>query len=233
MTTRTRTRLDELREHAAERQAEWDAQHEAFIEQGRLDTRFAKLSPIKILDMWEYRVNEKGQKLTQWETEALVEAFCREFGELPPQDGEPARNHKHVEPEPLPDDTALSAEEVAEKLGVSLATLKRRVQDGTFPQPIKISNSTQCLDGSGRPAVSGRSGQAADTRQQSFVAPTLTQRINLPRPSQDAPTHQGDRPPAHPQTAREGSLISMGRIRPKSQFFPALIQVGNGCPCIF
>jgi predicted DNA-binding transcriptional regulator AlpA len=119
---------------------------EAWAEQGQHAKReaavcsyFAYATPSQIIAMWESGKNLQGRALSQFETQALAEAWCRVFGELPPDCSEDGEPDPPPEPEPeLPaDDTMLSAKDVVRLTGVSLATVKRMVIDGRFPVPLR------------------------------------------------------------------------------------------------
>ena len=97
-------------------------------------------TPHQLIDMWESGKNLQGRMLSPFETQALAEAWCGVFGELPPgcsEDGEPDPPEPEAE---LPaDGTMLKAKDVVRITGVSLATLKRKVLSGDFPTPMRLS----------------------------------------------------------------------------------------------
>jgi prophage regulatory protein len=73
---------------------------------------------------------------------ALVEAWCRVFRELPPDDDGSTEADAHASPEPElpPDDTMLRIKEVARQTGISESTIKRKVIAGDFPKPMRLSS---------------------------------------------------------------------------------------------
>ena len=102
---------------------------------------FNDASPHYLIEMWQSGKNPQGRVLSQFETQALAEAWCCVFGELPPDCSEDGEPDPPPEPEPeLPaDDTMLSAKDVVRLTGVSLATMKRMVLDQRFPQAVRLS----------------------------------------------------------------------------------------------
>lgn len=111
-----------------------DAAHDAAV-----GSYFDHATPSQIIAMWESGKTIQGRVLSQFETQALAEAWCRVFDELPPDCSEDGEPDPPPEPEPeLPaDDTMLSAKDVVRLTGVSLATVKRMVIDGRFPVPLR------------------------------------------------------------------------------------------------
>ena len=122
---------------------EWAWQAEEAKQTAAQCAHFAHCTPHQLIDMWESGNNLKGKPLSQWECQALAEAWCRVFGELPPDDddSDDAPPGASVPPEPeLPaDDTMLRTKDVLRITGLSLSTLKRMVADSRFPQPMRIS----------------------------------------------------------------------------------------------
>jgi prophage regulatory protein len=102
---------------------------------------FKGVTPHGLIEMWQSGKNLKGRPLSQFETQALAEAWCRVFNELPPDCSEDGEPDPPPEPEAAlpPDDTMLSARDVVRLTGVSLATVKRMVLDGRFPKPMRLS----------------------------------------------------------------------------------------------
>jgi prophage regulatory protein len=115
--------LDGMRE-----QAEWN---------GALLSRFGDAGPSSVIKMWEAGKNEKGEPLSKFEVQALVERWCQVFGFLPPNDGAQTSCNQ-AEPEPA-DDTMLGVREVERLTGLSESTIERRVKQGLFPKPTKLS----------------------------------------------------------------------------------------------
>ena len=64
--------------------ARWQAEREDRAYRLKLKTRFAKATTLDLITMWATGANETGKRLTTFEVEALVEAWLRVFGELPP-----------------------------------------------------------------------------------------------------------------------------------------------------
>ena len=120
---------------------EWADQAEHAAEEAALNTYFSRCSPHQLIDMWVTGKNRKGKPLTQWETQALVEAWCGVFGELPRD--EPSADDAFEPSAPTPelpaDDTMLRTKDVLRLMGVSLSTLKRMVTEGRFPKPLRLS----------------------------------------------------------------------------------------------
>ena len=88
--------------------------------------------------MFETGTNEKGQPLSQFEFEALVERWAAVFGELPPM-GEPSDDP--AAPDPVPaDDAMLRMRDVVRITGLSKSTIKRWVNDpaNDFPKPVQL-----------------------------------------------------------------------------------------------
>jgi prophage regulatory protein len=117
----------------------WESEGEQFKDDASLLARFRDASPAAVIRMWETGVNEDGKRLTRFEVRALVERWCEVFGCLPPSDdAEPTQTAAASAHAPA-DDTMLSLKDVVRITGVSASTIKRRVQDGSFPEPKHIS----------------------------------------------------------------------------------------------
>jgi predicted DNA-binding transcriptional regulator AlpA len=118
---------------AKARAAEWRAQEREGT--GRLD--LTRLSPAKLIAMAER------PELSPAELQALDEAWFLTFGEwLTERSGKSrgdADGDATSEPELPADDSMLSPKDVVRVTGLSLSTIKRRVADGTFPQPMRLS----------------------------------------------------------------------------------------------
>jgi prophage regulatory protein len=122
--------------------AEDEALREQYAEHKRaasLDARFRHAGPAEVLRMFETGTNEKGQPLSQFEFEALVERWCAVFGELPPM-GEPPDDPATTDLVPA-DDAMLRMRDVVRITGLSKSTIKRWVSDpaNDFPKPVKLS----------------------------------------------------------------------------------------------
>jgi prophage regulatory protein len=118
---------------------EWAEREEDAKHTAALCAHFEGATPHQLIEMWESGKNLQGRSLSQFETQALAEAWCLVFKELPPdcsQDGEP---DPPPEPELPADDTMLSEKEVLPLIGVSSSTLKRMVRDGRFPNSMRLS----------------------------------------------------------------------------------------------
>jgi prophage regulatory protein len=118
---------------------EWAWQKEQSDKAADLLHHFDGVTPRELISMWEC-----GERLTQFEVQALAEAWCRVFGEFPPDDDDLDPDCALPEPtapeSKLPaDDTMLRAKDVVRLTGVSLATVKRMVLDGRFPKPMRLS----------------------------------------------------------------------------------------------
>jgi prophage regulatory protein len=120
----------------------WECEHEAHLRTVAVTDRFKGATPDDLIRMWEAGRNERGQKLSQLDFEALVEAWLRTFDAYPPAEADDIPDVVAVaetkEPEPE-DDTMLRPRDVARLTGVSLRTIKRMVIDGRFPKPMKLS----------------------------------------------------------------------------------------------
>lgn len=100
---------------------------------------FVDATPHELVAMWQTGKTADGRELKAFENEALVEAWCRTFGELPPCDGDEVEDPALLHAAIPADDTVLDASEVVRLTGVSLSTLKRMVIAGRFPKPQRIS----------------------------------------------------------------------------------------------
>ncbi len=77
--------------------ARWQAEREDRAYQLKLKARFAKATTLDLITMWATSTNETGKRLNTFEVEALVEAWLRVFGELPPTSKATAsREHKET-----------------------------------------------------------------------------------------------------------------------------------------
>ena len=119
----------------------WEAREAAHT--AALCHYFDDASPHQLIEMWETGKDLRGKLLDQFETRALTEAWCRVFGELPPEDDDaddPASQGPGQPELDLPaDDTMLRTKDVLRITGLSLSTLKRMVIDERFPRPMRIS----------------------------------------------------------------------------------------------
>lgn len=121
---------------------DWAAEAEEARHTASLCSHFDGCSAHQLIDMWDSGMNLKGKPLSQWEGQALVEAWCRMFGELPPNDPDgdiAAQEPGAPEPELPADDTMLRTKDVLRLTGVSLSSLKRMVLDHRFPTPMRLS----------------------------------------------------------------------------------------------
>ena len=71
----------------------WQAERQDRVYRLKLKTRFAKTTTLDLITMWATSTNETGKSLTKFEVEALVEAWLRVFGELPPT-SKPTTSHE-------------------------------------------------------------------------------------------------------------------------------------------
>jgi prophage regulatory protein len=122
----------------------WQAEEERRV--AAQCAHFDGCTPLQLIGMWETGKNLEGQPLGQWQVQALAEAWCRVFGELPPDDDASDGSGEAPDPEPpqpepeLPaDDTMLRTKDVLRLMGLSRSTLKRMVIDGRFPKPMRLS----------------------------------------------------------------------------------------------
>jgi len=119
----------------------WKAQYEDYLRTAAIASRFKDASPTEVIRMWEKGRNEHGQKLNQFEFEALIERWLEVFDALPPSKDDAAADvaaEQPTEPEPQ-DDDMLSPRDVARITGLSNSTIKRMVNDGRFPKPMQLS----------------------------------------------------------------------------------------------
>ena len=118
---------------------EWADQAKHAAHEAALNSEFSGCSAHQLIGMWESGKNLKGRPLSQFETQALAEAWCRVFGELPPDDDVDDAAPSPPQPELPPDDTMLRTKDVLRLIGLSLSSLKRMVIDGRFPKPVRLS----------------------------------------------------------------------------------------------
>jgi prophage regulatory protein len=121
---------------------EWAAQAKDARRTANVCSYFDHLGPHDLIRMWESGKSAKGQPLSPFEFEALVERWAQVFNQLPPDDDytDDAAPQEPAAPEPeLPADTMLRAKEVLRLIGVSESSLKRMVLDGRFPKPMRLS----------------------------------------------------------------------------------------------
>ena len=124
--------------------AHWDAMWQQQSHDAALSARFRDATASEIVAMWERGTNEKGQPLNQFEFAALCTCWIETFGTLPPdRDGDADQDaaSQPTQPalEPLEPDTLVDIQEVARRTGISVSTIKRMVQDGRFPKPMRPS----------------------------------------------------------------------------------------------
>jgi prophage regulatory protein len=127
-------------EQARDLADQWQAQRDDFDSQPQADY-YRDRSPHQIIEMWETRKGPDGKRLNSWEFGCLIEAWCERFGALPSD--APVANAvaltEDEKPEPLPaDDTMLRIGEVVRLTGISVSSIKRMVDDGRFPRPMRI-----------------------------------------------------------------------------------------------
>jgi prophage regulatory protein len=124
---------------------EWAWQAEEARREAAICHHFDGVRPKQLIEMWETGNNLKGKPLSDFEVQALGEAWCRVFGDLPPgaedSDEDPSASEPDAQPPiELPaDDTMLRTRDVLRLTGLSLSTLKRMVVDGRFPKPVRLS----------------------------------------------------------------------------------------------
>jgi prophage regulatory protein len=123
---------------------EWADQAGHARYEASVSSHFDRCSAHQLIDMWESGNNLKGKPLSKFETQALAEAWCRVFGELPPgtddEDGSEVEPPATTTPELPADDAMLRTKDVLRLMGVSLSTLKRMVLDSRFPKPLRLSS---------------------------------------------------------------------------------------------
>lgn len=116
----------------------WEAMAETYAEACKLASRFNDAGPSRVVEMWRTGRNEKGKRLTKFETQALGDRWCELFGSLPPSVGESST--PPAPPQPVPaDDAMLHMPDVERMTGLGKSTIKRKMRDGSFPMPTKIS----------------------------------------------------------------------------------------------
>jgi excisionase family DNA binding protein len=127
-------------EEAKELAEAWQAEIDDAEKSWHVSSHFNTATPVQVVRMWETRKNLEGRKLSKFEFGALVEAWYRVFNCAPPSKS-PTGEVKTPPPKPElpPDDTTISAKEVARLTGISLSTIKRMVGDGRFPPPMQLS----------------------------------------------------------------------------------------------
>jgi predicted DNA-binding transcriptional regulator AlpA len=117
----------------------WQGQYEDYQYSQRLASRFQAAAPADVARMWEAGTNEKGKPLSSFELAALAERWGQIHDCLPPcDDAEPAAATTGPQTKPA-DDAVLSPRQTARLADVSLSTLKSRMQDGSFPRPLRLS----------------------------------------------------------------------------------------------
>ena len=116
-----------------------EAWGEAIAEDHKLANRFYDAGPSRVVEMWETGRNEKGKALTKFEVQALGERWCELFGTLPPSSGDTTTPPPTPSPPVPAHDEMLRMAQVTKLAGLSPSTIKRRVIDGSFPRPRRIS----------------------------------------------------------------------------------------------
>ena len=134
-----RLTLDEARALASEMD---DARSEAMAV-NEAEQQLLGTSASRLVSLWEKGVWLDGQSFTHPQVDAIVSAWLRRFGCLPPSiedDGsEPeATSAADAAPEPA-DDAMLDMHDIVRMTGISESTVKRMISDGRFPKPIKLS----------------------------------------------------------------------------------------------
>jgi prophage regulatory protein len=117
----------------------WRQEYQEHRSMAAREARFGKASPSDVIRMFEGGINEDGQRLSQFEFEALCERWYIVFGEAPPSGDPPPAA---AEPDPMPaDDAMLKMRDVVRITGLSKSTIKRWVADpaNDFPKPVKLS----------------------------------------------------------------------------------------------
>lgn len=139
--TQAMAKRNALTLHEAEALAEsWANQKQHDDTNASLLSRFRTSSPAAVVHMWKVGVNEKGKRLSSFEVQALAERWCEVFGTLPPGDEasvDPSNSSEPAIPPTAPD-SMLCMTEVCRLSGLSQSTIKRRVEAGTFPKPLKL-----------------------------------------------------------------------------------------------
>jgi hypothetical protein len=87
----------------------WVWQADEALRSSALCAHFDHATPHQLIAMWESGKNLQGRPLSQFETQALAEAWCHAFKELPPDCAEDGEPDPIPEPELPPDDTMLRA----------------------------------------------------------------------------------------------------------------------------
>lgn len=116
---------------------DWKVQRDEHERQPHADY-FSDASPHDLIAMWETNKRKDGRKLNQYEVGCLIEAWCKCFNCLPPTDGSSVEAER-IERGPLPaDDKMLRMPDIEHLTGMSKSTIKRMVNDGRFPKPMRI-----------------------------------------------------------------------------------------------
>ena len=100
---------------------EWAERAQDAKRSAELCARFDGDTPHQLIGMWESGKNLQERPLSQFEAQAVAEAWCRVFGELPPDCGEDG------EPDPPPEPRAVSGDARArQRPGVTGWTMHER-----------------------------------------------------------------------------------------------------------
>ena len=117
-----------------------EAMGEGLKENWELAARFSDAEMSHVVEMWRTCRNEKGKRLSKFEVQALGERWCELFGSLPPYMGQSGPAPAELPPEPPADDNQLLRMRDVERItSLGKTTIKRKMADGTFPKPVKIS----------------------------------------------------------------------------------------------
>ena len=116
---------------------QWKAQHKDFEHQPHAGY-FRDASPHDLIKMWETRKRKDGRKLNDWEFACFVEAWVKCFGDLPADAVTEPKQPRADAPAIPADDTMLRMPDLLRLTGLSISTVKRMVQDGRFPKPVRL-----------------------------------------------------------------------------------------------
>ena len=117
-----------------------EAMAEGLKESWALTARFSDASPTTVVAMWRSGRNEKGKRLSKFEVQALGERYWELFKAPPPSMGQSGPAPTEPPPAPPADDNQLLRMRDVERItSLGKTTIKRKMADGTFPKPVKIS----------------------------------------------------------------------------------------------
>ncbi len=132
--------MTRLTVHEAYAQASaWQTQREEHLSAPSAD-HFRDADAHDLAAMWRTERSLDVGRLTKREFGCLVERWVKVFGDLPADKGQASTvEAPDARPEPFPsDDTMLSVPDVERLTGISHSTMKRMVDDGRSPKPMRL-----------------------------------------------------------------------------------------------